>query len=56
MAEFKMTQIYANEEDSPLETVFVFPKDVRSVISKLSIDFTLDNGSKYSIETKIEER
>ena len=51
-----MTQEYVNMEDLPLETVYMFPLDIESVASKLTIEFTLQDGSKRYLETKIEER
>jgi hypothetical protein len=43
-----------NLEDSPLETIFMFPKDLDSVMTKITVDFTLQNGSKTTMETEIE--
>jgi len=51
-----MTQEYVNFEDVPLETVFLFPVDIEAVASKITIEFTLRDGSKRYLETKIEER
>ena len=51
-----MTQHYVNVEDCPLETVFLFPVDIDSVISKLTVQFTLPDGSARLLETKIEKR
>jgi hypothetical protein len=51
-----MTQEYINIEDNPVETVFLFPKDVEAVITKISCEFTLKDGSKSLIETVIEAR
>jgi von Willebrand factor A domain-containing protein 5 len=56
LAAFEMTQEYVNMEDVPLETVFLFPRDIESVISNLSIKFTTETGEKHIIETRIEER
>ena len=39
-----------------IETVFLFPKNVLSVIWKICCDFVLEDGSKYSLETVVEER
>ena len=51
-----MTQKYVNIESQPIETLFYFPKDIESVITKLTCEFTLQDGSKMFLETKIEER
>ena len=56
VAHLVMTQEYVNIEDSPVETVFLFPKDVEAVITKNSCEFTLKDGSKSLIETVIEGR
>lgn len=55
-AAFTMTQNYVNIEDSPIETVFLFPKDCDVAMSQLSCHFTLEDGSKAIIETEIEGR
>jgi len=51
-----MTQNYINVEDVPIETIFSFPKDTESVISKIECEFTMPDGSKTAIETVIENR
>ena len=43
-------------EDEALETVFLFPLDVSSVVTKIICDFELPNGDHSILETKIEER
>jgi hypothetical protein len=44
-----MTQVYVNNEDRPLETVFLFPMEVDAAVSKITIEFTLENGKKHSL-------
>jgi von Willebrand factor A domain-containing protein 5 len=56
VARLVMTQEYVNIEDIPVETVFLFPKDADAVITKISCEFTLKDGSKSLIETEIEGR
>jgi hypothetical protein len=56
IASYVMTQHYVNIEDNPLETVFLFPMDIKSVISKLTCDFTMPDGKTTCLETHIEER
>ncbi len=51
-----MTHVYANFYDKPIESVFFFPKDIDSVITKIFCEFTLSDGTKRSLETRIEER
>ena len=53
---FKMIQHYVNIENIPLETVFLFPKTNKTVISKITCDFTLADGKTRTIETKVDER
>lgn len=44
LSSFIMTQTYTNSEDSPIETLFLFPMDVQVVISKFEVDFHLPDG------------
>jgi hypothetical protein len=45
-----------NIEDMPIETVFLFPKTDKTALSKITCEFTLPNGSKKTIETKVQDR
>jgi hypothetical protein len=45
-----------NNEECPIETVFLFPTDFDAAISKLTIEFTLEDGSKHCLETIIDEK
>jgi hypothetical protein len=56
VASFEMTHTYANFSDKAIEAVFFFPKDIDSVITKIICEFTLSDGSKKSIETRITEK
>lgn len=56
VASFEMTHSYSNFSDKPIEAVFFFPKDINSVITKIVCEFTLSDGTKKSLETKILER
>ena len=51
-----MTQNYINIEDTALETVFLFPLDIPSVVTKIVCDFQLPNGNHSIFETKIEDK
>lgn len=51
-----MKQEYVNIEDTPIETIFFFPKDTGSVISKITCEFRLPDGTSKSLETRIEEK
>lgn len=39
-----------------METLFLFPLDIRAVISKITIDFQLMDGTVKNLETVIESR
>ena len=41
LASFEMTQRYVNFSNKPIETVFFFPKDIESVMTKIICVFTL---------------
>ena len=56
VASFVMTQKYANLESIPVETTFYFPRDIESVITNLSCEFSLRDGTNKLLETKVEER
>lgn len=51
-----MTQKYCNSEDNPIETIFLFPMDIDVAISKICVDFKLQDGTTKSLETIIDER
>jgi hypothetical protein len=51
-----MTQEYVKNEDCPIETVFLFPMDVDAAISKLTIDFTLEDGKLHYLETVVDSK
>ena len=51
-----MTQKYANIEEDSIETLFLFPIDVGVVVSKISIDFHLADGTTRNLETVIDAR
>ncbi|CDW90556.1 von willebrand factor type a domain containing protein [Stylonychia lemnae] len=56
VAAIEMTQKYQNIEDCPIETIFLFPCDVQSVVSNMQIEFILEDGSNRLIETVIDRR
>ena len=45
IASYVMTQKYENTSENPLEIVFIFPMDVDYAISKMEIEFKLEDGS-----------
>jgi len=45
-----------NIENVALETVYLFPMDIKAIISKLTCQFTMPDGSISEIETIVEER
>eukprot|EP00347_Sterkiella_histriomuscorum_P017977 403347255 len=56
LASFEMRQHYVNIEDIPIETIYLFPVDVDSVFTNLEIEFTLQDGSKRQLITKVDLR
>ena len=46
VASLEMTQFYSNYSSQPVESVFFFPKDIEAVITKLTCEFTLSDGTK----------
>ena len=56
LASFKMHQFYHNLEDFDIETLFLFPTDVKVAISKITVLFTKVDGSQHELETVIDER
>ena len=56
LASFQMVQHYVNIEDTPLETVFLFPTDIASIITKLTCTFTLADGTQSTLETQVTAR
>ncbi len=51
IAAFEMVQQYYNVEDIPIETVFLFPIELKAAISRLTVDF-----GTHQIETQLEPR
>jgi Vault protein inter-alpha-trypsin domain len=56
LASFEMEQHYVNVEDEALETIFMFPRDVDTIISQIKCEFFLADGKKKEMYTKIEDR
>eukprot|EP00347_Sterkiella_histriomuscorum_P019333 403342045 len=56
LASFEMRQHYINNEDFPIETIYLFPVDVDSVFTNLEIEFTLQDGSKKQLVTRVDLR
>eukprot|EP00347_Sterkiella_histriomuscorum_P001630 403371287 len=56
LASFEMRQHYINIEDVPIETIYLFPVDVDSVFTNLEIEFTLQDGSKKQLVTRVDLR
>ena len=48
--------MYANLSGNPLEAIFLFPKEIDSVETKITCSITLQDGSKRFLETKIQSR
>ncbi|CDW72317.1 UNKNOWN [Stylonychia lemnae] len=56
IAEIEMTQHYVNVEDNPIETVFLFPCDIDSVLTNMQIQFKLKDGTQREIVTIIDRK
>jgi hypothetical protein len=56
VASYEMTHLYANLSGNPLEAIFLFPKEIDSVVTKMTCSITLQDGSKRFMETKIQSR
>ena len=53
---FEMVQEYVNIENIPIETDFLFPKDHQTIISRITCEIKLPDGTSKLIETKITEQ
>ena len=51
-----MVQTYVNIEDAPIETVYLFPKEADQVFSGMEVEFTLQDGTKRTLVTRVDER
>ena len=49
-------QNYVNDLDEPLEIQFMMPISETFSISKIAVDFTLQDGSVESLQTRVVER
>eukprot|EP00347_Sterkiella_histriomuscorum_P020358 403338114 len=54
LASFEMIQHYINDEDCPIECIYIFPVEVDSVFTHLDIEFTLQDGTQKMMSTKVE--
>ena len=55
-ADFVLHQLYENKEDAPLEIVFKMPLSDTFTLNQIVIDFTLEDGKKKQIVTKVADR
>ena len=55
-ADFVLHQLYENNEDAPLEIVFKMPLSDTFTLNQIVIDFTLEDGKKKQIVTKVADR
>ena len=49
-------QLYENNSDHPLETLFMMPYSDSFSLSKIIVDFKLQDGTTATIETRVAER
>lgn len=55
-ADVTLHQHYTNDADHALETLFMLPKADTFILSKIIVEFTLQDGSIEHLETKVMER
>lgn len=55
-ADIVLNQIYENNNDHPLETLFMMPYSESFALNKIELEFSLADGTKKSLETKVVER
>ena len=48
--------MYANFSANLIEAIFLFPREIDSVVTKMTCSITLQDGSKRFLETKIQSR
>jgi hypothetical protein len=46
--------MYANFSTYPVESIFLFPREIDSAVTKMTCSITLQDGSKRFLETKIQ--
>ena len=49
-------QVYRNSSDHPLEVLFAMPHSESLCLTKIEVEFHLQNGEKRMLETRVEER
>jgi len=55
-ADMTLHQVYENTNDHPLETLFMMPYSLTFSLNKIIVDFTLQDGTVKTLETKVTER
>jgi hypothetical protein len=55
-ANMTIHQIYENNTDHPLETLFMMPYSDTFSLNQIDAEFTLSNGTTENIITKVTER
>jgi hypothetical protein len=55
-ADIVLHQVYENNNDHPLETLFMMPYSESFTLNKINVDFTLPDGTVKTLETKVSER
>ena len=55
-ADTTLHQVYENPNDHPLEVLFAMPISKEFNLNRIEIDFTLQDGSKKCLVTKVDER
>jgi hypothetical protein len=55
-ADMILHQVYENENEHPLETLFMMPYSDTFTLNKIIVDFRLADGTVRTLETKVTER
>jgi hypothetical protein len=55
-ADVTLHQLYENDSNHPLETLFMMPYSDTFSLSKIIVNFKLQDGTSATIETRVAER
>ena len=52
----ELNQVYENNNEHPLETLFMMPYSDTFTLSKIIVEYIMSDGTKKTLETKVSER
>ena len=55
-ADMVLHQVYENQNEHPLETLFMIPYSETFILHKIVADFVLHDGTTQTLETVVEKR